>query len=96
MKLKHDLQSTVYSYAMAQVGLATSDNGSTLVRYDVLLKQKKPSMERYYVSCTKEDHDRLVQLLNQIIKAVDLGVFYRLNGWQCGECQFLRRCMSDF
>ena len=81
MKLKHDLQSTVYSYAMAQMGLATSDNGSTLVRYDVLLKQKKPAMERYYVSRTKEDHDRLVQLLNQIIKAVDLGVFYRLNGW---------------
>jgi len=96
VKLKHDLQSTVYSYAMAQMGLATSDNGSTLVRYDVLLKQKQVSFERYYVSRTLEEHQRLVQLLNQVVKAVDLGVFYRLNGWQCGECQFLRRCMSDF
>jgi putative RecB family exonuclease len=87
VKLEHDLQSTVYSFAMAEMGFATSEN-STLVRYDVLLKQKKPSMERYFVSRTTEDHKRLVQLLNQVLRAIELRVFYRLNDWHCGDCPF--------
>lgn len=94
IKLEYDLQSTVYSFAMAQMGFATSEN-STLVRYDVLLKQKKPSMERYFVSRTTEDHRRLVQLLNQVLRAIELRVFYRLNDWHCGECPFTKRCMGD-
>ena len=94
LKLEHDLQSTVYSYAMAQMGLATSEE-STLVRYDVLLKQKKPAMERYYVSRTKDDHRRLVQLCNHVVRAVELRVFYRQQGWQCQQCPFVKRCVCD-
>ena len=94
IKLEHDLQSTVYSFAMAQMGFATSEN-STLVRYDVLLKQKKPAMERYFVSRSTEDHKRLVQLLNQVLRAIEHRVFYRLNDWHCGECPFTKRCMAD-
>jgi putative RecB family exonuclease len=94
VKLKYDLQSTVYSFAMAQMGFATSEN-STLVRYDVLLKQKKPAMERYFVSRTTEDHKRLVQLLNQVLRAIEHRVFYRLNDWHCGECPFAKCCLGD-
>ena len=94
LKLEHDLQSTVYSYAMTAMGFATSKN-STLVRYDVLLKQKKPAMERYFVSRTTEDHRRLVQLMNQIHRAIELRVFYRQNGWQCADCPFAKRCVCD-
>lgn len=94
LKLEHDLQATVYSYAMAEMGFATSEN-STLVRYDVLLKQKKPAMEKYYVSRTSDDHRRLVQLLNHLVRAIELRVFYRLNGWQCGDCPFTKRCVID-
>jgi CRISPR/Cas system-associated exonuclease Cas4 (RecB family) len=94
IKLEYDLQSTVYSYAMAQMGFATSEN-STLVRYDVLLKQKKPAMERYFVSRTTEDHKRLVQLLNQVLRAIEHRVFYRLNDWHCGECPFTKKCMAE-
>ena len=94
IKLEHDLQSTVYSYAMSEMGFATSKN-STLVRYDVLLKQKKPAMERYFVSRTSEHHRRLVQLMNQIHRAIELRVFYRQNGWQCADCPFAKRCVCD-
>ena len=94
LKLKHDLQSTVYSFALAQMNLATNEN-STLVRYDVLLKQKKPSMERYYVSRTKDDQRRLVQLINHVARAVELRVFFRQNGWQCQDCPFANRCVCD-
>ena len=79
---------------MAEMGFATSEK-STLVRYDVLLKQKKPAMEKYYVSRTSDDHRRLVQLVNHLVRAIDLRVFYRLNGWQCGDCPFAKRCVSD-
>ena len=94
LKLEHDLQSTVYSFAMSEMGFATSKN-STLVRYDVLLKQKTPSFEKYYVLRTTEDHRRLVQLMNQIHRAIELRVFYRQNGWVCGECPFFTRCACD-
>jgi putative RecB family exonuclease len=93
-KLEHDLQSTVYSYAMAQMRLGTTER-STLVRYDVLLKQKTAAMERYFVSRTTKDHQRLVQLLNHVLRAIELRVFYRFNGWQCGDCPFTTRCMGD-
>ena len=94
LKLKHDLQATIYSFAMAKMNLAISEN-STLVRYDVLLKQKKPAMERYFVSRTKDDHYRLVQLLNQVLRAIELRVFFRLNDWMCSDCPFAKRCVSD-
>ena len=40
LKLEYDLQATVYSYGMAKLKVATSQN-STLIRYDVLVKTKK-------------------------------------------------------
>jgi putative RecB family exonuclease len=82
LKLEHDLQSTVYSYAMAQMGFATSEH-STLVRYDVLLKQKKPALERYYVSRATDDHRRLVQLLNQV--CIELLNWGALIAWMDGS-----------
>jgi putative RecB family exonuclease len=94
LKLEHDLQSTVYSYAMTEMGFATTKN-STLVRYDVLLKQRKPSLERYYVSRTTEDHRRLVQLMNQIHRAIELRVFFRQRDWHCKDCPFGKICVSD-
>lgn len=94
VRLETDVQSTVYAYALTQMGLATSGS-STLVRYDVLLKQKNPALARYYVSRTEEDYRKLIQLLNQVLKALDLKVAFRLEGWQCRECPFFERCMND-
>jgi CRISPR/Cas system-associated exonuclease Cas4 (RecB family) len=93
LKLEHDLQATVYSYAMAKMRLATSDS-STLVRYDVLLKTKKPAFEHYFVTRTESDHERLVHLINQVLKAIENRIFYRQTGWQCGDCQFKKACFS--
>ena len=93
LRLEYDLQSTVYSYAMSKMKLGTSEN-STLVRYDVLLKQKKPAFERYFVTRTQSDHDRLVHLINHVLKAIENRIFYRQTGWQCGSCQFKKACFS--
>lgn len=93
LKLEYDLQATVYSYAMAKMRVATSEK-STLVRYDVLLKTKKPAFEHYYVTRTESDHKRLVHLINQVLKAIENRIFYRQTGWQCGDCQFKKACFK--
>ena len=94
LKLEYDLQPTVYSYAMSKMKVATSDK-SCLVRYDVLLKTKKPGFEQYFVSRTEDDHQRLIHLINHVLKAIENRIFYRQTGWQCGDCQFKKTCFSS-
>jgi CRISPR/Cas system-associated exonuclease Cas4 (RecB family) len=93
LRLEYDLQATTYSYAMTKLRVATSEN-SCLVRYDVLLKTKKPAFERYFVTRTDADHNRLIQLINHVLRAIELKVFYRNTGWQCGDCQFKKVCFA--
>jgi len=94
IRLEHDLQATVYSYAMAKLKVATSKT-STLIRYDVLVKTKKPAFEHYYVTRTEEDHRRLIHSLNHVLKAIENKIFYRQPGWQCGDCPFKKTCFSS-
>jgi len=93
LKLEYDLQATVYSYAMAKLKVSTSDN-SCLVRYDVLVKTKKPAFEHYYVTRTEADHTRLIHSINHVLKAIENRIFYRNTGWQCSDCQFKKACFS--
>lgn len=93
LKLEYDLQATVYSYAMAKLKLSTSEN-SCLVRYDVLVKTKKPAFEHYYVTRTEADHSRLIHSINNVLKAIENRIFYRQEGWQCSDCQFKKACFS--
>jgi len=94
LKLEYDLQATVYSYAMAKLKVATSQT-STLIRYDVLVKTKKPAFEHYYVTRTEEDHQRLIHSINYVLKAIENRIFYRQPGWQCEDCQFKKACLSS-
>lgn len=93
LKLDYDLQATVYSYAMTRMKLAKTPE-SCLVRYDVLLKTKKPAFERYFVIRTAADHRRLIQLVNEILRAIEHRIFYRNTGWTCADCQFKKTCFS--
>jgi len=93
LRLEYDLQATTYSYAMDKMKVATSEN-SCLVRYDVLLKTKKPGFEHYFVTRTRADHERLIHLINQVLRAIELRVFYRNTSWACSTCQFKQACFS--
>ena len=93
LRLEYDLQATTYSYAMDKMKVATSEN-SCLVRYDVLLKTKKPGFEHYFVTRTKADHERLIHLINHVLRAIELRVFYRNTSWACSTCQFKKACFS--
>jgi CRISPR/Cas system-associated exonuclease Cas4 (RecB family) len=93
LKLEFDLQPTAYSYAMTMMKTATTEN-SCLVRYDVLVKSKTPTFEQYFVSRTENDHQRLIQLINHVLTAIEQRIFYRNMGWQCSDCQFKTTCLG--
>jgi CRISPR/Cas system-associated exonuclease Cas4 (RecB family) len=93
LRLEYDLQATTYSYAMTRMKVATSENGC-LVRFDVLLKLKKPAFDRYFVTRNEGDYQRLIHLINHVLRAIELRVFYRNTGWQCGDCQFKKACFA--
>jgi CRISPR/Cas system-associated exonuclease Cas4 (RecB family) len=93
LRLEYDLQATTYSYAMTKMKVATSEN-SCLVRYDVLLKLKRPAFEHYFVTRTESDHKRLIHLINHVLRAIELKVFYRNTSWACSDCQFRKTCFA--
>jgi putative RecB family exonuclease len=94
LRLEYDLQPTVYSFALSsQMKLAPTED-SCLVRYDVLVKTKNPSFQQYYVLRNGSDYDRLVHLLNQVLRAIESRLFYRNYGWQCQDCQFKSTCLA--
>jgi len=93
VRLQFDQQATVYSYAMSRMKVATSEQ-SCLVRYDVLLKTKNPAFEQYFVTRTTEDHERLIHLINEVLRAIEHRIFYRNPDWQCNDCQFRIACYS--
>ena len=93
LKLAYDLQPTVYSYAMSRMKVATSKH-SCLIRYDVLVKTKTAGFEQYFVSRSVNDHQRLIELINQVMNAIEQRIFYRNLGWQCNDCQFRSACLS--
>jgi len=93
LRLEYDLQATTYSYAMTKLKVATSES-SCLIRYDVLLKQKKVSFERYFVTRTEADHKRLIHLINMVLKAIENRIFYRNSDWPCADCQFKKACFA--
>jgi putative RecB family exonuclease len=93
-QLDLDLQGTLYSYAMNQMGFRTN-GGDALVRYDLLLKQKKPAMESYYAVKGRVHYQWAFQLIRKVLKAIELGIFFPTPGWQCKECPFGTACQKE-
>jgi len=93
-ELDLDLQGTLYSYALNQMGFHT-DGGETLVRYDLLLKQKKPVMEPYYALKGRVHYQWAFQLIKKVLKAIEAGAFYPTPGWYCKDCPFGTACQRE-
>jgi hypothetical protein len=93
LKLEYDLQPTAYSYAMSRMKVSTTEH-SCLLRYDVLVKTKTPTFEQYFVSRTEQDHQRFIHLINLVLMGIEQHLFYRIQGWQCTDCQFKTACLG--
>jgi CRISPR/Cas system-associated exonuclease Cas4 (RecB family) len=88
-----DLQGTLYAYALSQIGFCTRGS-DTLVRYDLLLKSKKPALESYFAVRGNAHYVWAFQLVRKVARAIDLEVFYPVPGWQCKDCPFGRACKN--
>ncbi len=93
-QLDLDLQGTLYSYALRQMGL--HNNGAeTLVRYDQLLKSKYPAMETYFAVRGKVHYQWAYHLVRKVLRAIEQEVFYPVPSWQCKDCPFGTTCQNE-
>ena len=90
-KIAQDLQLTVYSSALKRSKIV---NGASEVhcRFDVLLKTKKPELVQYSTIRNDNDRRRMFKVVNEILTAIEAGVFFPNPGWQCDGCQHKTAC----
>jgi len=81
-QLDYDLQSSVY--------LAVTDADS--LRFQVLLKQRTPSMAVYDVTRTDAEKNEAIEIVCRVLDAIRAGVWWPNRGWQCRTCEYRRRC----
>jgi len=93
-QVETELDPAVYSYAFQEMGYST--NGSeTLVRFDVLVKTKKPSLETYFTTKGEKDHRKMLSLFTKVLHAIENSCFWPVSGWQCNSCPFMGQCAED-
>lgn len=86
-----DLQGTLYSCALKQIGFRTNGD-ETLVRDDQLLKLKNPDMETHYAVKGNVDYTWAYHLVRKVLRAIDHEVYHPIPGWQCKDCPYGRTC----
>lgn len=91
---ENHLQATLYAYALRRLGY-TTDGSNILIRFDVLLKTKTPEMESCYAVKAEQDEIWTLALIRRVLHAIEVGAFYPVRSWRCGECPFRRRCAED-
>jgi putative RecB family exonuclease len=89
-KVQSDQQMTFYAELAVANGLMDDSNG--LFRFDVLLKQKTPSLESYYTVRSADDRRRLKRTLTNVLHAIEVGCFYPNPNWMCQDCGFKAQC----
>ena len=85
--VREDLQSAVYTYAMREMGYE-----SGVVRFDILVKNKKPTFQQISVAKDSGDIARMLSVLHGVTDAIEKGAFFRNPSWQCRDCPFHRTC----
>jgi len=86
-----DLQATLYGYALSRMGY-TDNAGNTLIRFDQLLKTKKPAMERYFTVRNETHYRQAIRTIKQVLHAIEQEAFFPINGWHCDDCSFQKTC----
>jgi hypothetical protein len=61
---------------------------------DLLLKTKKPRLERRETSRTLEDLSWTARLLLRSADAIASGIFYPNPSWRCSECEYFAHCQK--
>ena len=89
VQLEHDFQVSVYQLAARMMDLH-----NPVLRYDFLLKLKKPLLESVEVHRTAQQEREALLIFRQVTRAIDNGIHYPVRGWMCGDCEFAHVCNS--
>lgn len=84
------LQPTIYLFAQDQLqpGVAPA------FRYDVVVKNKTPLVERIPTSRTQDDFRRLERLVETADRIVEHGLFWPCQSWACDGCSYAEPCRA--
>ena len=86
-----DLQGSLYAEAVSRSGLA-ADGREARLRYDILVKNKKPILDRQHAVRRPEERHMALCVAVDALKAIEGNAFYRNPGWQCSGCQYRKQC----
>ena len=81
--------------------LAAKANGfghrEILLRFDTLIKTKKPKFEQYYTVRSEINEKRLVRKIKKVWEGISRGVFIPNDtSWKCPNCQYRQHCDEWF
>lgn len=83
-----DLQLTAYAFAYR--GLEGRDEAG--LRFDVMVRTKNPKIQQLRATRTQQDIDRFLQLLRQVNRAIETGLFYPNENFMCPSCGYRDMC----
>jgi len=92
-QLDLDFQPTLYGYAFKQMGYSTMRD-ETLIRFDLLLKTKKPDFEKYFTIRNGKHYLQAVTTIKKILRVIELEAFFPITGWHCSDCPFQKTCQQ--
>ena len=86
-----DLQGSLYAEAVSRSGLVP-DGREARLRYDILVKNKKPILDRQHTIRRPEERHMALCIAVDALKAIEHGAFYRNPSWACSGCQYRKQC----
>jgi putative RecB family exonuclease len=86
-QLKFEQQPTAYRIAASNLGL-----GDVGLRFQIITKTKIPAVQVEDVCRGDTDVDDFLRTVVGVLRAVDVGAFYPVRGWQCRSCAVAYAC----
>ena len=91
VELVYDVQPSVYQLATRKMGFGTRLG----IEYQFLMKLKTPRLEVVEIFRNGQQEDEALEVIRQVLKAVDSGIFYPVRSWACNDCEFAHACNLD-
>ena len=87
VQLQHDFQVSIY-----QLAVRSMDILDPVLRFDFLLKLKKPIVESVEVQRSPHQEQEALRIFRQVLRAVDEGIFFPVRSWACANCEYAHAC----
>lgn len=92
--IDRNMQMTIYQMAAKSNGYADRE---IILKFDTLIKTKKPKFETYYTVRTEVDEKRLIKKIRYVWDAISKEIYIPNDGsWRCNNCQYRQYCQEWF